>query len=739
MKIFKAIKKGFTLVELVIVIAVIAVLSAVLIPVFGNVVKDSRVSALKASLKTCTSNLIMYSLYNQVDYYTPSVIREFLKSEGIKGLTSDDTEFCEDGYSIWYNQENFNIILVKNDEIVNYVNAGSSTASVRNGNTATMTADIFGNVADGAVTGGVETSGASDKLGMLPRRPEAITADDNLLLIATDAANSYILKGIEEIYCAADPAKYGSAHDALTFVKQQMINSEIFNYFGSSWTIDNYLDEFNPDQTAWLNSSGYFYTDAEAKGDEGDKIIEITNVIVSPNIGIELTEDDQQSYVDGIYNVSGGVRFFGSDATRDVWLNISCTIEIASAANIQLTKGFYDNNFKKMPNILISGNVTLDSNVTGTASAGGTSSASTVTGGGGNISSAVGGSGGNSAVSGGSTNSKTTITMSPDEFLNWTTSSEGDGTTGQNVIRYGTSTKKSGDDNVTLVSVKKADGTYVTKELNEAEAEKFWKDNTDDDNQPVTYKYNTTSFSVDVNAFLTKTIIGNKTQSAKVSQGSALASILSSRLFEVTGESVNFDERVAKVEIEYNLARGDSVYSTIVYLTYYDAKGYQKTAAFKFGVGYISSFDHYYRFGNGKYVLSDEDYSSCKNDSIAKAGSVRIKLPNLAMTLQSYKNGYNVEVVYDQITRYYATEASDFGETFKRFVNDVTGSEQSKKFEFTSADLKSDFTIDFGEFNKIGSVDSADCYINTVKIKRIIIKDSNNNILIVKYPLSEDD
>ena len=113
MKIFKAIKKGFTLVELVIVIAVIAVLSAVLIPVFGNVVKDSRVSALKASLKSCTSNLIMYATMEQVDYYTPSVIRDFLKSEGIKGLTSDDSDFCEDGYSIWYNQENYNCSLLK--------------------------------------------------------------------------------------------------------------------------------------------------------------------------------------------------------------------------------------------------------------------------------------------------------------------------------------------------------------------------------------------------------------------------------------------------------------------------------------------------------------------------------------------------------------------------------------------------------------------------------------------------
>ncbi|MBO7401128.1 MAG: prepilin-type N-terminal cleavage/methylation domain-containing protein, partial [Clostridia bacterium] len=38
-------KKGFTLVELVIVIAVIAILAAVLIPVFSNLIKDAKDSA----------------------------------------------------------------------------------------------------------------------------------------------------------------------------------------------------------------------------------------------------------------------------------------------------------------------------------------------------------------------------------------------------------------------------------------------------------------------------------------------------------------------------------------------------------------------------------------------------------------------------------------------------------------------------------------------------------------------
>lgn len=41
----KQTKKGFTLVELVIVIAVIAILSAILIPTFGNVIKEANETA----------------------------------------------------------------------------------------------------------------------------------------------------------------------------------------------------------------------------------------------------------------------------------------------------------------------------------------------------------------------------------------------------------------------------------------------------------------------------------------------------------------------------------------------------------------------------------------------------------------------------------------------------------------------------------------------------------------------
>ena len=58
-------RKGFTIVELVIVIAVIAILAAVLIPTFGSVVKDAQDAALKSNAN---------SLYTEYGLTTINVI-----------------------------------------------------------------------------------------------------------------------------------------------------------------------------------------------------------------------------------------------------------------------------------------------------------------------------------------------------------------------------------------------------------------------------------------------------------------------------------------------------------------------------------------------------------------------------------------------------------------------------------------------------------------------------------------
>ena len=715
MKIFKAIKKGFTLVELVIVIAVIAVLSAVLIPVFGNVVKDSRVSALKASLKTCTSNLIMYSLYNQVDYYTPSVIREFLKSEGIKGLTSDDSEFCEDGYSIWYNQQNYNFYLVKNDELADFVGGGTSSASVNNRNTAAFATDIFGNVADGGVTqGSGENAGASAQLQRIPRRPEAITPDENLLLLATDEANKNILLGIETLYNGADTDKGNtSAQNIIIAVQNAMDHCDLFNSF-SDWKIEDYTDKFDVKSTAWLNNVGNFITDATFDDVGGKKIADISNVIVSPYLG-SFSESET-----GGNEITGNIRNFGNTTELvGAVLNVSCVIEIASTNTIELVEQFYQRFSNAGVNIVISGNVTIDSTVSSSVSSG-TNKVSTVTGGGKNISSVVS-AGGGSAVSGGG-NKIISSTISSSEFLNWTTSESG----GVSIVNYSTVSKDKTDSTKNLVSVKLPDGQVKYETV----GEEFFKNATitvGNETEKVQYKYNTSSFSINVSEFLKKV-------------------------------DITSDDQVRSVKIKQDSY--NNVYTTSVYLEY-EINNVIYGKSFNFGVGHITSFDYYYRFFNKDFNSEHKSgentvpqYFAINDDSedSKRAGSLTVKLPDGTLNLQSYKNeDFTIEVYYNETTRYYTSETSEFGTEFKVFSHDAVATEEKHVTwggtNGSKTKIGGYYVVDFGTHNilgnptkdKDGNTKNAKYFVNTVTINRIVIRDKGvdgkpGNIMIVKYP-----
>lgn len=680
MKIFKAIKKGFTLVELVIVIAVIAVLSAVLIPVFGNVVKDSRVSATKASLKTCTSNLIMYSLYNQVDYYTPSVIRDFLKSEGIKGLTSEDSKFCEDGYSVWYNQENYNFYLIKNSELAEFVNSSASANNKENA-TAFTTNDS-----------GTE-AGASEQLKRVPRRPEAITPDENLLLIATDKANKHILSGIEKLYVGADTDKgVSSAQEVINVVENAMDNGSctLFDSFNGTWKIQDYTAKFNPATTAWLNNVGNFVTDAVFKTEGNTKTATIENVIVSPYLGFFAEEGSANNN-----EITGNIRQFGqSEDQADAVLKVVCVIEITSANNIELGELFYGKFANEGVSIITSGNVSVQQGVPD-AFVSGTTTVSTVTGGGSNISSVVNAGGGSAVVGGG--NKVVSSTISASEFLSWAT---GNGSNGKPIINCSNATVDSQNQNKKLVSVKLPNGTVQTQSVDNS----FFENNLVG-SEAVQYKYNVSSFAINVSEFLHKV-------------------------------GITSDDQVRSIKIKSNAY--NNVYSTSVYLEYeIDNVIYGK--AFNFGVGHITSFDHYYRFSNGGYVLGENDYSVIDKTS-ADAGSVLVKLPEGALSLQSYKSGYTVEVVYDEVTRFFKTETSEFGREFQQFQYDVVGSEKTKSFNFNANDVKDECVISFGSFNRGEKKENTDVstFINMVKIKRVLIKDLDGNILIAKYPQAEN-
>ena len=90
-------KKGFTLVELVIVIAVIAVLAAILIPTFGNVIQSARLEKARANANNATKQLRIEAVYDNVSYYSTERAKEILEEKGY------DLKTEVKGYSFYYN------------------------------------------------------------------------------------------------------------------------------------------------------------------------------------------------------------------------------------------------------------------------------------------------------------------------------------------------------------------------------------------------------------------------------------------------------------------------------------------------------------------------------------------------------------------------------------------------------------------------------------------------------------
>ena len=61
-------KKGFTIVELVIVMAVIAILAAVMIPTFSGVINDAKETAAKSDAKAIYTQLAAYAADTDNDF-----------------------------------------------------------------------------------------------------------------------------------------------------------------------------------------------------------------------------------------------------------------------------------------------------------------------------------------------------------------------------------------------------------------------------------------------------------------------------------------------------------------------------------------------------------------------------------------------------------------------------------------------------------------------------------------------
>ena len=147
-------RSAFTIVELVIVIAVIAILSAVLIPTFGAIIKDANVAADQTAASTLTSELHIHLKGNTID--SEEELMTALEESGVgEKLVPKALAY---GYHFWFDMEN-QMFVAKTAEEIQADRApyeGSAASGMRNiynngyylADAESVIANMFGNMAD---------------------------------------------------------------------------------------------------------------------------------------------------------------------------------------------------------------------------------------------------------------------------------------------------------------------------------------------------------------------------------------------------------------------------------------------------------------------------------------------------------------------------------------------------------------------------------------------------------------
>lgn len=290
----KARKRGFTIVELMIVIVIIGILVAIIVPAVTGAIDKANLTKLQAEVKSMNTQLLIESIFDSVYAYRPEEVEEMLEGLGF------DLGSTPKGYSLWYNQEKNEIILAKTEEMF----AGGSSAVQ-----------------------------AAFDYSRLPVRIEAVTANRNLLYI--DKTPSDIRTYIDSMRNLMNDSVAGTAKETMSNVENRLegirkaVNSSSLSE-NIKKAVTNRLDtDFAPDTTLFVSDD--YMINKEVLEAVAPVTVEINNILFQNGIKVVPKMENNMGVTieaDFIIEIPNSVAIVSAGAFNH--LAEGCTLQVSS-------------------------------------------------------------------------------------------------------------------------------------------------------------------------------------------------------------------------------------------------------------------------------------------------------------------------------------------------------------------------------------------------------------------------
>ena len=273
-------RSAFTIVELVIVIAVIAILSAVLIPTFGAIIKDANIAADQTAASTLTTELHIYlkgkKVTNEAD------LMAAIEGAGIADKLVPKSLVY--GYHFWFNIGAQMFMVDTAENVKNILPGEQPTTKAPTEGAVAISAEL---IADNGTTD--VFSGVRD-----------VFRNGYILADSADA----LADAFGDINDIVDGTTYAAFMDALTAKK----NDEIYGTI-----VTQVYDNFK--HTTIRNNNGIFFTSEAANGTNVELVLPGTKVLTSDifvytaGSGCKANPDGVKAPTpkDNILNVPGSV------------------------------------------------------------------------------------------------------------------------------------------------------------------------------------------------------------------------------------------------------------------------------------------------------------------------------------------------------------------------------------------------------------------------------------------------